>query len=104
MSPASRLKHKRLAQYKKSSSICKLSKFEQSEVVLNEEQDGEMHAVMDAIQDDELKKLSQEGDQHGVSILMKTIWLMTKNNRKKNSLRIKLRTCVLASYSLTMQS
>jgi len=62
MSPASQLQHKRLAQYERSSSIRKLRKFEESEVVLNEEQGEEMCAVMDAVQDDELEKLFQEGD------------------------------------------
>ena len=83
MSPASRMKRKRLAQYERSSSIRKLSKFEESEVVLNEEQDEEMRAVMDAVHDDELEKLFQEGDQHGVGSLMKTIWFTDKERQKK---------------------
>jgi len=42
-----------------------------------------MHAVMDAVQDDELEKLFQEGDQHSVGSLMKTIWFTDKERQKK---------------------
>jgi len=38
-----------------------------------------------------MEKFFQEGDQHGVGNLMKTIWFTDKEQQKKNSHRIKLR-------------
>ena len=73
-----------MAQYERSSSIQKLNKFEESEVVLNDEQNEEMNAVMNAVQDEELEKLFQEGDQHGVGSLMKTIWFTDKERQMKD--------------------
>ena len=84
MSPASQQKRKQLAQYERSSSIRKLNRFEESEVVLNDEQNEEMSVVMGAVQDEELEKLFQEGDQHGVGSLMKTIWFTDKERQKKD--------------------
>jgi len=49
MSPASQLKRKRYTQYEWSSSIRKLQKLEDSEVVLSDEQNEEMCAVMEAM-------------------------------------------------------
>lgn len=74
---------KRYTQYERSSSIQKLQKLEDSEVVLSDEQNGEMCGVMEAIQDEDLDKLYHEGDQHGVGSLMKMIWLTDKDRQKK---------------------
>ena len=52
-----------------------MGKYEESEVVLSEE---EMRTVMKAIQPEELEKLFEEGDQHGVGNLMKNIWFTDK--------------------------
>jgi len=83
MSPFSQQKRKQRAQYERSSSKWKLNKLEESEVLLDDEQSEEMSAVMDAVQDDKLELLYQEGDQHGVGGLMKTIWLTDKERQKK---------------------
>jgi len=56
---------------------------EESELLLNDEQNEEMCAVMDAVKDDELEKLFIEGDQHGVGGLMKRIWMTDKEWQKK---------------------
>ena len=74
--------HKQYAQYERSSTIRKLQKLEDSSVVLSDEQNEEMCAVMEAMQAEELDKLYQEGDQHGVGSLMKTIWLTDKDHQK----------------------
>ena len=59
-----------------------MNKLEESEVLLDDEQSEEMCAVMDVVQDDELELLHQEGDQHGVGGLMKTIWFTDKKQQK----------------------
>ena len=79
MSPASQVMHKRYTQYKRSNSNRRLWKLEDSEVVLNE-QNEEMCTVMEAMQAEELDKLYQEGDHHGVGSLMKTIWSTDKDH------------------------
>ena len=83
MSPSSQQKCKRLALYERSSSLRKLSKLEESEVLLDDKQNEEMCAVMDAVNNDELEKLFVEGDQHGVGGLMKSIWITDKERQKK---------------------
>ena len=84
MSPASQQARKWYAQYQRSSNIRKLSKLEDSEVVLSDEQNEEMCEVMEAVKAEDLDKLYQEGDQHGVGSVMKTLWL-TDKDRQKNS-------------------
>ena len=81
MSPLSQKKRKLYAQYERTSNIRKLSKFEDSEVVLNEEQNEEMCAIIKTIQPEELEKLFEEGDQHGVGNLMKSIWFTDKQRQ-----------------------
>lgn len=83
MSPASQETRKRYAQYQRSSNIRKLRKLEDSEVVLSDEQNEEMCAVMEATRAEDLDKMYQEGDQHGVGSLMKTLWLTDKDCQKK---------------------
>ena len=78
MSPLSQKKRKLYAQYERINNIQKLGKYEDSELVLNEEQNEEMCAIMEAIQPEELEKLFVEGDQHGVCNLMKNIWFTDK--------------------------
>ncbi|XP_065904955.1 uncharacterized protein [Dysidea avara] len=83
MSPASKQTRKRYAQYQRSSNIRNLRRLEDSEVVLSDEQNVEMCAVMEATQAEDLDKLYQEGDQHGVGSLMKTLWLTDKDRQQK---------------------
>ena len=83
MSPFSQQKRKQFAQYQRSSSLQKLGKLEESEVVLDDEQNEEMCAIVEAVQPDELEKLFQEGDQHNVGNLMKNIWYTDKDRQRK---------------------
>ena len=53
MSPASQKKHKLYTQYERTNNIRKLSKYEESKVVLSEKQNEEMHTVMEAMQPEE---------------------------------------------------
>ena len=80
MSPASQQACKRYAQYQRSSNIRKLSKLEDSEVVLSDEQ-SEMCEVMEAVKAEDLDKLYQEGDRHGVGSIMKTLWMTDKDKQ-----------------------
>jgi len=82
MSPASQQIRKKYAQYQRSSSIRKLRKLEGNDVVLSDSQNEEMCAIMKAARAEDLDKLYQEGDQHGVGSLMKTLWLTDKNRQK----------------------
>ena len=74
MSPLSRQKRKMYAQYQRASSLRKLKKYEDSEVILDDEQNSEMVSVLEATQPDELEKLFKEGEEHGVGSLMRSIW------------------------------
>jgi len=57
---------------------------------------------MDAVQDDELEKFFQEGDQHGVGSLIKTIWFTDKKWQKEEFFQDQAKNgmgfCVLALY------
>ena len=83
MSPASQQKRKLYTQYERTNSLRKLVKYEANEVDLNDEQNAEMSSIVEATQPDELKKLFDEGDQHGVGDIMKSVWLTDKNCQKK---------------------
>ena len=83
MSPASQQMRKQYAQYQRSSNIRKLARLEESEVVLDKEQNEEMCAMVEAVQAEELEKLFQEGEQHGVGSLMKKVWFTDKDRQKK---------------------
>ena len=50
--------------------------------MLSDDQNEEMCAIMEAARAEDLDKLYQEGDQHGVGTLMKTLWLTDKNCQK----------------------
>jgi len=58
-------------------------KFEDSEVALSDEQNKEMCEVMEAVKAEDLDKLYQEGDQHGVGSVMKTLWLTDSDRQRK---------------------
>ena len=61
MSPASQLKCKTLAQYERTNNIRKLQKYEESEVILDDDQNNEMCQIMEKIGVDELAKLYKKG-------------------------------------------
>ena len=83
MSPFSQQKRKQYGQYQRSSSLRKLGRFEESEVVLDDEQNEEMCAIVETVQPEELEKLFQEGNQHNVGNLMKNIWYTDKDRQRK---------------------
>ena len=74
MSPASQLKRRQNAQYTRKLSAQKLAKYEENEVMLNEEQHTEMCSIVERTKNDDLEKLLKEGNEHGVGELMKEIW------------------------------
>lgn len=74
MSPASQTKRRKLAQYERTSNIRKLQKYEENEVVLDDEQNDEMCAIVEKMGDEELQKLFDEGNKHGVGGILKDIW------------------------------
>ena len=82
MSPLSQQKRKQYAQYERTNSIRKLARYEDSELVLNDEQNEEMCAIVEAVQTEQMEKLFEEGDQHGVGNLMKNIWFTDKDRQK----------------------
>ena len=49
--------------------------------MLSDDQNKEMCAKMEAARAEDLDKLYQEGDQHGVGSLMKTLWMTDKNHQ-----------------------
>ena len=83
MSPASQGKRKKLAQYERTNTMRKLSKYEDSEIVLDDAQNEEMCNIVRSIGDDELEKLFTEGKKHGVGTIMKEIWITDVQQRRK---------------------
>jgi len=65
--------HKKLAQYDRTNCMRKLASFEASEIVLDDDQNDEMHNVVQSIGDNDLEKLYLEGEEHGVFKIMKNI-------------------------------
>ena len=63
MSPASQAKRKKLAQYERTNSIRKLGINEQTEVVLDADQNDEMVNLVQNIENDDLEKLCLEGEK-----------------------------------------
>ena len=56
MSPNSQQKRKKLAQYQRTNNICKLKKYEDSEIVLDAEQSTEMCSVMETTPPEDLQR------------------------------------------------
>ena len=81
MSPASQLKRRQNSQYTRNLSARKLAKYGENEVTLNEEQNSEMCAIIERTENDDLEKLFQEGNEHGVGELMKEIWFTDKKRQ-----------------------
>ena len=83
MSSAGRQACKYFAQYKRSNNIQKLARLEENEIILDNEQHEEMSAAVEAVQVEELEKLFQEGEQHGVGSLLKNVWFTDKDCQRK---------------------
>jgi len=82
MSPASRAKRKTLAQYERTSNIRKLEKYEENDVILDDDQNNEMCEIVQRIGADELENLYKEGDKHGVRKIMQDIWVTDKERQR----------------------
>ena len=65
MSPASQEKHKKLAQFERTNSIRKLTRYEENEITWNDDQNEEMQTVMKEIGNEELQKVCDEGKKYG---------------------------------------
>ena len=77
MSPSSQLKRKQNVLMERNSDKRKLSKYQNTEVTLSEEQHEEMSAIVRRIEEvgkDELEKVFAEGDAHGVGTQIREIW------------------------------
>lgn len=83
MSPASQAKQKQLTQYERTNSIRKLAMYEDSEIMLDDTQNEEMCSIVQSIGDDDLENLYVEGEKHGVGKIMKEIWIMDAQQRRK---------------------
>jgi len=83
MSPDSQAKRKTLAQYERTNNVRKLQRYEESEVVLDDDQNNEMCQIMQKIGTDELETLYKEGDEHGVRKIMEDIWITDKERQRE---------------------
>jgi len=83
MSPASQAKRRKLAQYERTSNIRKLARYKESEIELDDEQNDEMCAIMEKMGDEDLQKLFDEGEKHGVGSILKDIWATDLDGRRK---------------------
>ena len=82
MSPASQLKRKQNASMERGIDKRKVARYENTEILtLADEQHTQMCGVMDAIDDaaiDDLQKIFEEGESHGVGSKLKEIWVTDK--------------------------
>jgi len=83
MSPASQAKRKKLAQYDRTNNIRKLTRFEDHDVTLDDDQNGEMQTVMKKIGDEELQKVCDEGEKYGVGGIIKDIWTTDLDHQRR---------------------
>ena len=84
MSPASQLKRKQNASMERGIDKRKLAKYENAEITLADEQHTQMCDVMNAIDGeatDELQKIFEEGESHGVGSKLKEIWTTDRRQR-----------------------
>ena len=83
MSPASQTKRRKLAQYERTNNLRKLARYEENEVTLDDEQNDEMRTIMEKIGDEELQKLYDEGEKHGIGGILKDIWITDLDRQRK---------------------
>ena len=84
MSPASQLKRKQNALMERGIDKRKLAKYENTEITLADEQHTQMCDVMNAIDGeavDDLQKIFEEGESHGVGSKLKEIWTTDRRQR-----------------------
>lgn len=90
LSPASQDVRKKATQAERSADKAKLSKHEELDVPLDEEQSDELCDIMKSIEEtcpNELDKIFQEGDDHAVGDLVRNSWEADKLNAKNRFLR-----------------
>jgi len=106
ISPESRAKRKTLAQFERTNSIRKLQKYEENEVVLDDDQNDEMCQLMQKIGTDDLEALYKEGDQHGVRKVMEDIWVTDKEHQREEFTYDQATNSMLCSiaHNLTYES
>lgn len=105
MSPASQLKRRQNAQYTRKLSARKLAKYNESEVMLNEEQHTEMCNIVERTENDDLEKLLMEGNEHGVGELMKEIWFTDKKRQTQQfandqAANVEVCCCLLSIFDI----
>ena len=81
MSPASQVKRKQNAMMEWGLDKRKLTRYENTEITLSEEQDTQMCDVMDQVAVDDLQRIFEEGESHGVGNKLKEIWTMDKRQQ-----------------------
>jgi len=60
-----------------------LQRYEESEVVLDDDQNNEMCQIMQKMGTDELETLYKEGDEHGVRKILEDIWITDKERQRE---------------------
>ena len=86
MSPASQLKRRQHAAMERGIDKRKLARYEATEVALAEEQHTEMCNVVDAIDQvaiDDLQRIFEEEEAHGVGEKLREIWTTDKREQKE---------------------
>ena len=83
MSPASKAKRRKLAQYERTNNIRKLARYEEHDIVLDNEQSDEMYGIVKEMGEEELQKLYDEGDKHNVGAILKDIWTTDLDRQQK---------------------
>ena len=84
MSPGSQLKRKQNVSMERGIDKRKLAKYENTEITLADEQHMQMCDVMNAIDYeavDDLQKIFEEGESHGVGSKLKEIWTTDRRQR-----------------------
>jgi len=84
MSPASQAKRKQNSLKERTKDKAKLSKFEKTEVTLDEEQHDEMCNIVNKIEEvgkDELEKVFAEGEAHGVGAQIREVWVTDRRQQ-----------------------
>ena len=51
-----------------------MARYEENEIELDDEQNDEMRAIVEKMEDEDLQKLFDEGEKHGVGSILKDIW------------------------------
>ena len=103
MSPTSKLKRKQNVSMEHSIDKRKLAKYENTEITLADEQHTQMYDVMNAIDGeavDDLQKIFEEGESHGVGGKLKEIWTTDRRQRIQQFQQDQARNCKQYSQEL----